>query len=117
MENKLVKNFILESRKRGFSDSQIRKSLENKNYPAQIISDSFDLINPKFKIKNQICLFLSNEVLQSLNKRAKRNMLTVSEQIEDILRRSCTKKKSSLVQEKLDDNLLACFSRSQRGRK
>jgi DNA-binding transcriptional MerR regulator len=110
----LVYDFILEARKRGFSDFQIRRALEEKNYPQKIIESSFESLQPKFKIKNQVCIFLSNEILSSLEKRAKKNMLTLSEQIEDILRRSSIRKKSSTQQEKIDDLLVACFSRPKK---
>ena len=47
-----------------------------------------------------------------IEKRAKRNMLTVPEQIEDIVRRSCVNtKKNSEVQDKVDDLFLKLFSR------
>lgn len=114
---KVVLSFISEARKRGFSDMQIRRALEEKNYPENMINAGFEFLQPKFKIRNQICLFLSNEILQSLEKRAKKNMLTLQEQIEDILRRSCIKKKTAIQQEKLDDLLLTCFSRARKGRK
>jgi len=78
---------------------QIRKALEEKNYPANLIDNSFDELNPKFKLKNQVCIFLPNEILTALEKRSKKNMLTVSEQIEDIIRRSCINKKTKLSRE------------------
>ncbi len=115
--SKTITRFITEARKRGFSDFQIRQELKRKNYPENLTIKCFDTLQPKFKIKNQICIFLSNEILTSLEKRAKKNLLTIEEQIEDILRRSSIKKKFALTAEKLDDMLLTCFSRSQRGRK
>ena len=74
-------------------------------------------MQPKFKIKNQVCIFLSNEILETLDKRAKKNMMTLPEQIEDILRRSSIRKASATTQEKLDDMLIACFSRKKTGKK
>ena len=114
--NQLV-NFISEARKRGFSDIQIRNALIAKGWGISAVEKAFTQLNPKFKIKNQVCIFLSNELLASLEKRAKKNMLNLAEQIEDILRRSCIRRKTTLQQEKLDDLLLACFSRATRGRK
>lgn len=117
VKDNIITNFIIEARQRGFSDMQIRRALEEKNYPENLVEKSFESLRPKFKIKNQVCIFLSNEVLVELNKRAKKNMLTLPEQIEDILRRSCTRKKASNQQDKIDDLLLTCFSRANRGRK
>ena len=115
--DKTVLNFIIEARKRGFSDMQIRRALEEKNYPSNLIDKSFEELNPKFKLKNQVCIFLPNEILSALEKRANKNMLTLSEQIEDIIRRSCINKKTTTQQGKVDDLLLACFSRAKRTKK
>jgi DNA-binding transcriptional MerR regulator len=117
MAEKVLTNFITEARKRGFPDNEIRKAMENKSWPQSKIDSAFGYLNPKFKIKNQVCIFLSNEVLSALQKRAKKNMLTLQEQIEDILRRSCTRKTSIQEQEKLDDLLLTCFSRKRAGKR
>jgi len=114
--NQLV-NFISEARKRGFSDMQIRNALLSKGWSISALEKGFSQLNPTFKIKNQVCIFLSNELLTSLEKRAKKNMLTLPEQIEDILRRSSLRRSSAMVQEKIDDLLLTCFSRANRGRK
>ena len=116
MTSKLLK-FITKARKRGFSDSLIRKVLIRNKWTEGDINEAFKKLHPKQKIKNQICIFLSDEVLKSLQKRAKRNLFTLSEQIEDILRRSSVRKKKTQSQEKIDDLLVAIFSRSQRGRK
>jgi hypothetical protein len=117
MAEKVLTNFITEARKRGFPDNEIRRAMENKGWPQLKIEGAFDYLNPKFKIKNQICIFLSNEVLSALQKRSKKSMLTLQEQIEDILRRSCTRKSSIQEQEKLDDLLLTCFSRKKASKK
>jgi hypothetical protein len=114
MAEKVLVKFIAEARKRGFPDNEVRKAMENKGWPQSKIESAFDILNPKFKIKNQVCIFLSNEVLSALTKRAKKNMLTLGEQIEDIIRRSCTRKNTSLQQEKIDDLLLTCFSRKRK---
>jgi hypothetical protein len=111
--NKQLLSFVKEARRRGFSDLQIRSAMEDKNWPSEEIGKVFDYLNPKFKLKNQICIFLSSELIRKIEKRAKENMFTTSEQIEDILRRSCLTKKT-IKEEKLDDTLVALFSRKKR---
>jgi len=111
MENSLLK-FIKESRNRGFSDLQIRDALIKRNWPVAEIEKVFMKLNPKFRLKNQVCIFLSSEMVQKLETRANKNMFTLSEQIEDILRRSCITKKTA-KEEKLDDTLVALFSRKK----
>jgi len=108
--NKELLKFIKEARKRGYSNLQIRKALIEKGWNVEIIEEVFSYLNPKFKLKNQICIFLSQELISKLEKRAKKNMFTLSEQIEDILRRSSLTGKK-LKEEKLDDTLVALFSR------
>jgi DNA-binding transcriptional MerR regulator len=111
-DKKLIE-FIIEARKRGFSDEEIRKALFEKSWPNRAIEDALDFLNPKFKVKNQVCIFLSNEVIRALEIRAKKNMLSMPEQIEDILRRSCVNKKRTPREEKLDDLLVGLFSRKK----
>lgn len=114
--DKLV-NFVREARQKGFSDSKIQESLLDYGWNISAIEKAFSKLNPQFKIKNQVCVFLNNELLASLEKRAKKNMLTMAEQIEDILRRSCIRRKTPASQEKIDDLLITCFSRARKGRK
>jgi len=114
MPDKNLVKFIKEARKQGFSDMQIRDALLKNNWPANRIDEAFISFQPKFKIKNQVCIFLNDEILNILEKRAKKNLLTLAEQIEDILRRSCIKKKTTIQQEKIDDLLLTCFSRQRK---
>jgi len=65
--------------------------------------------------KNKVTIYLNNDLLKLIEKRAKRNMLTLPEQIEDILRRSTLSlKKGTLPKEKLDDLLVSLFSRQKR---
>jgi len=111
--NQQLVNFIIEARKRGFSDAEIKKALIGNSWPLKLLEEAFDYLNPKFKIKNQICIWLSNELLKDLEKRANKNMLSLPEQIEDILRRSCVNTKNSVKEEKLDDLLVGMFSRKQ----
>jgi len=106
--------YIQEARKRGFSDLQIRNALIENNWPIPQIEQVFLKLNPKFKLKNQVCIFLSQEVLSKLESRAKKNMFTLSEQIEDILRRSCIGLKKTKTEEKLDDKLVSLFSRKKK---
>jgi len=119
MPDKNLIDFIVEARKRGYSDFQIKEPLLKNGWSVNKIDAAFDSLNPKFKSKNQICIFLDDEILKLLEKRGKANMLSISEQIEDILRRSCVRKKTetSVSKEKIDDLLVECFSRSRKGRK
>ena len=112
-------DFIAEARKRGFDDNRIKEALLNHGWSLERIDSAFESLMPKFTSKNQVCIFLSDDLLSTLEKRGKKNMLTVSEQIEDILRRSTInqKKSSSSVSEKLDDNLIGLFSRKNTGRR
>ena len=109
-------SFIKEARKRGYDDIQIKNALLANGWSSVVIEKALLSLNPKYKFKNQVCVFLSNEVLETLDKRARKNMLTLGEQVEDILRRSCTRKKLTAEQDKVDDLLLTCFSRNRRGR-
>ena len=114
---KTLLKFIINARKKGYSDSEIHKALEKNKWPVQIIAKAFKTLRSKPKMKNQICIFLSDNILKILGKRSKKNLFTISEQIEDILRRSCASGSSSFKKEKLDDNLIGIFSRSKKGRK
>jgi hypothetical protein len=117
MSIKILKDFISKARERGFSDSIIKNALEEKGWPYKKIEEGFLATQPKLKYKNQVCLFLSNDIINVLEKRSRKNMFTLSEQIQDILRRSCMKKSTSLKTDNIDDLLIKCFSRSQKGRK
>jgi hypothetical protein len=110
----LVK-FIKESRKRGFDDFQIREPLLKKGWPVEEIEKAFYVLKPKYKLKNKISVYVDSEVLKIIDKRAKKNMLNLNEQIEDILRRSCINmKKGNSKQAKCDDSLVTIFSRERR---
>ena len=116
INNQLI-DFINEARRRGFSDYEIRKALIDNKWPVNVVEEAFKSFTPVKLAKNQVCIFLSTEVLTELEKRAKKNLMNLEEQIEDILRRSCARKKTSVQQEKIDDLLVSCFSRSNKGRK
>jgi len=114
----VLKKFIKASRKKGYSDWEIKKIILNKGYPNQEIEKAFISLEPKKKYKNQICLFLGSDVINTLEKRAKKNMFTLSEQVEDIIRRSCISSKTSGTSAfKTDDKLIEIFSRQKKGRK
>ena len=67
----------------------------------------------------QITISIDEDVKKIISKRAKANLLTLREQIEDILRKSAvrTKKSGKYAYIKVDDKLIAVFSRERRGRK
>ena len=118
MANKDLVKFVRESRKRGFDDYQIREPLLNKGWSSEEIEKAFFVLRPKYRYKNKVSIFLDSELLKHLQKRADKNMLTLSEQIEDVLRRSCVNKsKTSKPDKDIDDLLVKCFSRAQRKKK
>jgi len=67
----------------------------------------------------RITISLSDKETKILEKRAKKNIMSLKEQIEDIVRRSCVNYKSgkSYSKVKPDDRLISIFSREMRGRK
>ncbi|MEK6860839.1 MAG: hypothetical protein AABY07_02605 [Nanoarchaeota archaeon] len=112
MPNKELVKFIKESRKRGYDDYQIREPLLKHGWPLNEIETAFAYLKPKYKYKNKISLFLDSEILKKLEKRANKNLFTLSEQIEDILRRSVLSQSlKSAKPEKLDDKFISFFSR------
>jgi len=54
-----------------------------------------------------------------LSKRAEKNLFSLKEQVEDIIRRSCVNASSagSTQEKSCDDNLVSIFSRQKRGSK
>ncbi len=66
-----------------------------------------------------ITINLDDDVRKIISKRANKNLLSLREQIEDILRKSAvrTKNKPGYRGIKIDDRLVAAFSRDKRGRK
>jgi len=117
MPNKQLVAYLKEARKRGFSDLEARNALLKHGWPPNEIESAFYEISPKHKFKNQVTIFLDSELLKLLEKRAKKNLFSVSEQIEDILRRSCLGMKKPAFSSKVDDALVGIFSREKRGRK
>jgi len=111
--NKNLVKFIKEARKRGYDDLQIKQPLLAKGWNIDEIEKAFSVLKPRYKFKNKVCLFIDSDVLKLLEKRAKKNLFTISEQIDDILRRSCINLKKSRKEEKLDDLLIGLFSRKR----
>jgi hypothetical protein len=116
----LVK-FIVEARRRGFDDYEIKAPLIKQGWPSEEVECAFDSLKEKdyYKSKNKVEIYLDNELLKLLEKRAKKNLLTLPEMIEDILRRSTIsmKRRAALPPaEKLDDALIKIFSRRKSGR-
>jgi hypothetical protein len=118
MPKKELIDFIKETRKRGYGDSDVRKALINHGWDLEEIEKAYRSLSPKYTNKNQVTLFLSDELMILLEKRAKKNMFTIPEQIEDILRRSTINQgsKASPYDAKLDDKLVSLFSRRRGGR-
>ena len=114
--------FIHEARRKGFDDSSIKKPLIDNGWTIKDIQLAFEKANSQRFIKeggkNKIAIYLSDEIISVVSKRAKKNLLSVPEQIEDIVRRSSIHSKSSTTsKEKLDDLLVSIFSRKKTGRK
>lgn len=108
--------FIKEARRRGFEDYEIRKPLVQKGWTKESINAAFTSLKEIPRYKNQVSIYLDSKVLHIIEKRAKRNMLSVSEQVEDIVRRSAVNANphGPKKPEKLDDLLISLFSRRRR---
>ena len=66
----------------------------------------------------KLTINLDEEEQEILEKRAKKNLLSLTEQVEDIIRRSCVNTgKSSASQIKVDDKIVHIISREKKGRK
>ena len=65
-----------------------------------------------------ITVNIDEDVKKIISKRAKKNLMSLREQIEDILRRSAvmTSKSKGYKAIKIDDRLVHAFSREKRGR-
>ncbi len=65
-----------------------------------------------------ITINLDEDVKKILKKKAKKNLFSLREQIEDILRKSAVRTKNSEKYKKIkvDDKLVAAFSREKSGR-
>lgn len=67
----------------------------------------------------RLTISLSEVEIKLLKARAKKNLLSLKEQIEDIVRRSCVsaKRKQTSRKIKIDDKLVGVFSRHKRKKK
>ena len=65
-----------------------------------------------------ITIFIDNEEKKILEKRGKKNLMTLKEQCEDILRRSCVRtNKNYRPKDPCDDRLVKIFSKQNKGRR
>ena len=121
MANKDLVKFIKEARKRGFEDYEIRAPLLKQGWPSKLIEEAFDSIDSVIKGergKTSVRIYLNDKVFSIVEKRAKKNLLRVQEQVEDIIRRSAANVKIKKAEnEKIDDLLVSIFSRNRKGRK
>lgn len=127
MLNQKIVEFILECRKRGFDDWQIKEPLLKAGWQEAIVNEAFTYLANKNKkkakstsppIKNAITIYLDDDLVKVINARAKKNLMNFNEQVEDILRRSCIniKKQRSTIDKDLDDKFIGLFSRRTSGR-
>ena len=66
----------------------------------------------------KLTITLDEDEIKILNRRAKKNMLSLREMVEDIVRRSCiNSKKTGVSNVNVDDTLVNIFSRQKKGRK
>ena len=67
----------------------------------------------------QIKIDIGEDIQKILSKSDKKNLLTLREQVEEIIRQSAviTKSGSSTSDDKIDDTLVGVFSRSRKGRR
>ena len=114
MANKQLVNFIKEARARGFDDYEIRRPLFAQGWLERDVERAFSSLKEPIRFKNKVSVYLDDPILKVIEKRAKKNLLSVSEQIEDIVRRSAVNQKKTRVDEKLDDMLVSLFSRRKR---
>ena len=114
-DSKLLR-FIIEARKKGFSDSEIKTPLLEKGWQEDVVDDAFNHIIEKIEKRKTLTITLPVSVIDIVEKRAKKNILSLEEQIEDIIRRSAVnaKNKKFLSPEKIDDLLVSIFSRRKR---
>jgi hypothetical protein len=119
MTNSDLIKFINEARRRGFDDFQIRTPLLKKGWPESEVDAAFEEIKRKQKeysgAKVQVKVNLDKKVYNILDRRAKKNLLSVEEQAEDIIRRSAAISLKRIPKaEKIDDLLVSLFSRKRR---
>ena len=86
----------------------------SNGWPQSELTVAFDALKSEYHSKHSVGVWLDDDVLRLLEKRARKNMMTLPEQIEDILRRSVINSKGTTAKEKLDDVLVGLFSRKTR---
>lgn len=64
--------------------------------------------------KSSLTVDLDDKVKQVLEKRAKKEMLTLRELVSDILRRSAISYKGNPAEDRVDDKFLSYFSRRRK---
>ena len=127
-------SFIKTCKQQGYEDYQIRIPLIEKGWPLDEVQRAFYELKKTeekklkkevkkdnkviYVYKNSMTIHLSEDVFKTVSKRAKKNMLTPEEQVEDIVRRSCvnTKNKNAEIKDNVDDIFLKLFSRKNCGR-
>jgi len=120
-KNKEIKKPIEKQVKKPSIDTENKIKQEIQEHQ-QLNKDLQDVeLDAEVNLRNNssVILFLDEELREALEKRAKKNMLTLPDQIEDILRRSTLnqKLKKSPPEDKLDDKLVGLFSRKNTGPK
>ena len=66
----------------------------------------------------KLTIDLDEKEVKILQKRAKKNLFSLREMVEDIVRRSCISSlKETISEPNIDDKLVGIFSRQKRGRK
>ena len=120
MVEKVLIDFIIEAKNRGFKESEIRAPLLQKGWSKIQIQNAFDYVKERYspKHKDRITIFLDHQVLQIIKKRAKRNLLSIEEQIENIVHKSALAgKKLKAPEQNIDDLLVSIFSRRRYSKK
>lgn len=116
MVYKSLIDFVIEAQSRGFNEYQITAPLIREGWSLKDIEKALEHVKKakqgqRIKTKMDVFLELDSEVVGILERRAKRNKMTLKEQMQDILRRSAINNTASGEDEKLDDRLVGIFSR------
>ena len=105
-------------------DEEIRKPLIKQGWKPEIIEKALvevekERLRKEYRNKNRVTVYLDSEVIEILEKRAKKKLMKLPEMVEDILRRSCTNiiNKPKPREQKIDDLLVTMFSKAPQGRK
>jgi hypothetical protein len=120
MVNQDLIRFIKEARNRSFEDFEIRAPLIKVGWPKDEIELAFEELKKKQEkqfsgAKVQIKISLDKKVYKILDSRARKNILSIEEQVEDIIRRSAVLSlKKQPKAEKIDDLLVGIFSRKKK---